>query len=114
MLLFSSKRTKERNSSLSRHLAQLHSYLAADQQNILQASCKGALASNPPTVAMPRFANDIIELCRQHAPDDDRGLDMEVAFREFFAEVLECPVDAVRFVCLDGDRTHVHALSAKM
>ena len=50
---------------------QLHSCLPEDARARLIADARGALREVPPTVKMPDFANRVIELCRQHAGDDE-------------------------------------------
>jgi len=88
------RREAAANHALAKLLAQLHSCLPPSQQAELITATRGALKDHPPTVTMPDFANAVVAMCRGHAPDDEGGLDMEVGFREWFAEALDVPAES--------------------
>ncbi|KAJ1467024.1 hypothetical protein T484DRAFT_1921858 [Baffinella frigidus] len=84
----------ETKKKAARLMAQLHQALPAAEQAEMMVKCRCALKDNPPTLPMHDFANFVTGMCCEHLSDEEEeALDLQLAIRGLFSEMLAVPID---------------------
>jgi hypothetical protein len=87
--------TLETRKRAARLMAQLHQALPPSEQAEILVKCRRALKDSPPTLPLHEFANAVMFLCSEHLSDEEEdALDLQLALRELFGEMLALPIDA--------------------